>query len=307
MQAQGRSPLQQPALAVESRAPCPSEVRPGVARWNGYPTIASSAPTSPYPPFGHGPKRIRVLLQAGAAAGAVASIVGLMLTFGTFWRADGSDGASAADARVTLTKPDVQVMDYQHYVLEHREKLTGVPSRDLTRNGIGVDYRVTIGNAPPQTAYPVRLTLQRSVGDVTVPVTPQDNDALNTGVDPQTAQTVGKAFLTVDRPGRYRVRIDIMSPSDHDNPIESARSRTSSTSAATAPQPTPGNTPLANRPQPIRSPRRGRDHETGSVIAQQRPHVHTRARGPPGAGATLCGPARRPRSSRPHRGGGGTP
>jgi hypothetical protein len=161
----------------------------------------------------------RLVLQIGGAAAAIASIVGLGLTFVNLW--SGGSGP-VVPLRISIGKPEVHPTTFGDYLLEHGRSRTGVPHADLVSKVVAVDYRATVDHAPAKTAYPLRLTLQMSHNGVFTTVAQKQGARLDTGIDKTTDRTIGDEYF--DRPpgpGLYRLRIDVVSAADPANVLDS--------------------------------------------------------------------------------------
>jgi hypothetical protein len=161
----------------------------------------------------------RLVLQLGAAAAAIASVVGLVLTFAHLW----SDGSvSPLPLRISIAKPDVHMTTFGDYLLEHGRSANGIPHADLVKKVVAVDYRATADHAPAKTTYPVRLTLQQRRDGVFTTIDQKNGVRLDTGIDEGTDRTIGDEYFDRLRgAGRYRLRIDVVSAADPNNVLDS--------------------------------------------------------------------------------------
>ena len=161
----------------------------------------------------------RLVVRLGAAAAAIASIVGLVLSFAHLW-SGGSD--SALPLRVAIGKPDVHPTTFGDYLMEHGRSRKGVPHADLVSKVVAVDYRATVDHAPAKTTYPLRLTLQKSRDGVFTTVDQKEGVRLDTGIDNGTDRTIGDEYFDrLPGPGLYRLRIDVVSAADPNNVLDS--------------------------------------------------------------------------------------
>jgi hypothetical protein len=161
----------------------------------------------------------RLVVQLGAAAAAIASIVGLALTFAHLW--SGGTG-STLPLRVTIDKPDVHTTTFGDYLMEHGRSRKGVPHDDLVSKVVAVDYRATVDHAPAKTTYPLRLTLQKSRKGIFTTIEQKEGVRLDTGIDTGTDRTIGdEYFARLPGPGLYRLRVDVVSAADPTNVLDS--------------------------------------------------------------------------------------
>jgi len=161
----------------------------------------------------------RVVVQLGAAAAAIASIVGLVLTFAHLW-----SGSSSPELplRISIGKPDVHTTTFGDYLKEHGRSRKNVPHADLVGKVVAVDYRATVENAPAGTAYPLRLTLQKSRSGVFTTIDQKTGARLDTNIDQGTDRTIGDEYFdNLPGPGRYRLRVDVVSAADPNNVLDS--------------------------------------------------------------------------------------
>ena len=161
----------------------------------------------------------RLVVQIGGAAAAIASIVGLGLTFVNLW--SGGSGA-VVPLRISIGKPDVHPTTFGDYLLEHGRSRVGVPHADLVSKVVAVDYRATVDHAPGKTTYPLRLTLQKSANGVFKTIAQKQGARLDTSIDKTTHTTIGDEYFDrLPGPGLYRLRIDVVSAADPSNVLDS--------------------------------------------------------------------------------------
>jgi hypothetical protein len=161
----------------------------------------------------------RVVLQLGAAAGAIASIAGVLLSFAHLWA---GDSGPTVPLRISIGKPDVHTTTFGDYLREHGRSREGVPTPDLTTKVVAVDYRATAEHAPAKKTYPLRLTLLKSHNGVFSTIDQKQGVRLDTGIDEGTDRTIGDEYFDhLPGPGLYRLRIDVVSPADANNVLDS--------------------------------------------------------------------------------------
>jgi hypothetical protein len=161
----------------------------------------------------------RLVVQLGAGAAAIASIVGLVLTFANLWS---SSSGQTLPVRISIGKPDVHTTTFGDYLREHGRSRRDVPHADLVSKVVAVDYRATVGNAPAKTTYPLRLTLQKSRNGVFTTIDQKEGARLDTGIDSGTDRTIGDEYFgRLPGPGLYRLRIDVVSAADPTNVLDS--------------------------------------------------------------------------------------
>jgi hypothetical protein len=162
----------------------------------------------------------RLVVQVGAGAAALASIVGLLLTLANLWSGDQS--TPAVPLRVTIGKPDVHITTFKDYLTEHGRKHDGIPESVLATKVVAVDYRATVAHAPLKTTYPLRLTLQKPRKDgAFTTIAQKQGTRLDTGIDSGTDRTIGDEYFDhLPGAGPYRIRIDVVSGVDPSNVLD---------------------------------------------------------------------------------------
>src|SRR4051812_38967779 len=114
---------------------------------------------------------LALLLKAGALAGAIGSITGLVFTFAPGWKPGGSDAAAATrvsaqipgtsnHATLELDDDAVRHVTYLQYLRELGVKPKYVKG-DLSQKGIVIDYRLEFPGYPKGTRFRISYALYR--------------------------------------------------------------------------------------------------------------------------------------------------
>jgi hypothetical protein len=145
------------------------------------------------------------LIQAGAAAAAVASIVGVTVTLLDLW----PDGRPPPKPIVELGVPKVSgLMTYKRYAGLRRWKTKTLPQEDLLLKGVKVDYQAKVSGASPQTIFPTRMTLLKSGSEELIKL---DGESFRTTQDPD--KGVLHKFIYSRGAGLYKLIIEAPEPS----------------------------------------------------------------------------------------------
>jgi hypothetical protein len=151
---------------------------------------------------GHG---YGVLIKAGAAAAAIASIVGVTVTLLDLW----PDGQPPSKPIVELGVPQISgLMTYETYANLRRLETKSLPQADRLLKGVKVDYQATVSGAPPNTRFPTNMTLLKSGSDKTIKL---DGEAFVTKQDPD--KGVLHTFIYSRGEGLYQLIIEAPEPS----------------------------------------------------------------------------------------------
>ena len=152
------------------------------------------------------------LLQAGSAAAAIATILGLAFTV-----SDRTLGLFGSETRpgVYLESLKLEAMPFETY-LKSKEGMTsvrglGYEPKVLASNGLAVDYDARFEGSSKGASYPIRVTLQRrnSKGQIDNVDQEQNDHALDADVDSCGCHTF---FFLRERDATYRVVAQILRP-----------------------------------------------------------------------------------------------
>jgi hypothetical protein len=151
-----------------------------------------------------GQRAYGVLLKVGAGCAAVASIVGLGITFSHLW----PGGGAPPNAIVALGEPQVsEPMTYKTYAKLRRWKTDGLSQEELQQRGVKVDYRATVTGAPLDTAFEVRMTILKLEPEGATVVDTQDGEGFKTTQDPDVFDL--HSFVWARGPGRYKLELEV--------------------------------------------------------------------------------------------------
>ena len=145
------------------------------------------------------------LIQVGAAAAAVASIVGVTVTLLDLW----PDGQPPSKPIVELGVPQISaLMSYETYAALRRWETESLPEQDRVAKGVKVDYQARVSGAPPETTFPTRMTLLKEGSEDTIEL---DGESFVTKQDPD--KGVLHTFIHSRGAGRYKLIIEAPEPS----------------------------------------------------------------------------------------------
>lgn len=157
----------------------------------------------------HGQRAYGALLKVGAAAAAVASIVGVAVTFSDLW----PGGAAPPSPIVSLSEPQIsEPMTYETFAKVARWDTDKLSPKELKERGVKVDYRATVTGAPVGTEFDVRMTiLELRPEGATEVVDTQDGERFKTTQDPDAFDL--HSWVWTRGPGRYKLVIEVPDPS----------------------------------------------------------------------------------------------
>jgi hypothetical protein len=153
-----------------------------------------------------GSRAYKLLLQAGAGAAALASIVGLVVTF-VHLRSSGSHEQLVFQLGV----PSVTPMTYKDFLLADvklkGDPTQGVPAADLRTTGVAVRWSATFKDAHPHRSFPTKLTLWERRDGIAKQIDTFDGSPLK----PASSDSCGcSEFMPVPRRrGRFYVEVAV--------------------------------------------------------------------------------------------------
>jgi len=146
------------------------------------------------------------LIRAGAAAAAIASIIGVTVTLLDFW----PGGEPPPKPVVELGVPQISgLMTYETYASLRRLETKSLPPADRLLKGVKVDYEATVSGAAPNTRFPTNMTLLKSGSDEPIKL---DGEAFVTK-QRDTDRGVLHTFIYSRGQGRYKLVIEAPEPS----------------------------------------------------------------------------------------------
>jgi hypothetical protein len=155
-----------------------------------------------------------LILQAGAVAGAIASISGIVIGAAHLVaRGDSGPSTSAQPDRVRLTAGAVHSTTGKLALQAAGTDINSTPKAILDDAGVTVDYDLTTPGYKPGTEFPVRFLVYRKQPGGGERIVTRGADTAR--VQPVESDRCGctSPFISLPRaPGRYRVEIQVFQP-----------------------------------------------------------------------------------------------
>ena len=170
---------------------------------------------------------LSVLLQTGAVAGAIGSIVALALGVGhAVGFGGGSDGPSPprpGHVVFTLPKPSVHRMNFREWMLVNGLDPKSAPKDQLDDVGVTVDYELRAPGYRGGTTFPLNFRILRRTGAGEDAFVDEFQDPAQLEVDSDSCACTS-SFIPIPRTkDRYRIEVQVFRPGPKTHsPLEKA-------------------------------------------------------------------------------------
>jgi len=182
-------------------------------------TAAKRQSDVPLPEERTGTRALKVLLQAGAAAGALLSISGVVFGFvHAVGLGDGGGGggqavkATTGPVRLSVPRRSVRHMTFREWMIDNKIDPRYQPPDQFNERGVMVDYELEAPGYKAGSEFPVYFRLHRRTGADRYAFVEQFEDSAKLEVDSESC-TCASTFIRIPRAkGRYRIEIQVFRP-----------------------------------------------------------------------------------------------